>query len=102
MANPLPNAPFRTPAINEQKLFTQQWVNWFTQLFARVGQSNASSLTEIDTEIVAIDTNISALQTTTTTQAGQISAIQTTQTTQAGQITTLQSAVDGLNQEPAP
>lgn len=77
----VPPPPHQSPVISKTGLLTPVWSTWFRQLYVRIGQSAALTNVELAANqidaIATINANITALQTTVTTQAAQIAELQT-------------------------
>lgn len=72
MASQMPNVPYRSPITDSQGKVTLAWVDFFRQLFKRVGENSAPTNLELD----ATPGSITSLQTQITTLQGLVTTLQ--------------------------
>jgi hypothetical protein len=92
MAKTVPELPYKTPLLDESGTYlSRPWAGWFRDMFSRIGGTVALTNVELadlsDTQVAALQVNITALQASVVTLSAQITA--------------LQSSINDLNQKRA-
>lgn len=62
MAEVVPPVPYKTPVLDKSGFLSPAWSGWFKTLFIRIGQSNALSLTDLQSTVGTHTNQITALQ----------------------------------------
>ena len=77
MATIVPPVPYKTPVLDQNGFLAEPWSKWFRQLAERVGGTVALSNTELaGSPSTLIGTQVTSLQTLTTTHTTQIANLE--------------------------
>jgi hypothetical protein len=95
----VPPPPYKAPFVDRSGSLSTAWQTWFRELFLRIGGTVAKSNVELETiqleGLEEVQADIAILETS-------LSTLQGTVTTQGNTIASLQSSINDLLQEPWP
>ncbi|MGO4212171.1 hypothetical protein AB4Y89_21620 [Terriglobus sp. 2YAB30_2] len=89
----LSGAPISTPLFSADGLVSQQWALWFQKLVYRVGGGSSTPLSQISSDVAALQTHVATAETNITALQTGVADLNTRELADRADINTLQTTV---------